>query len=109
MLRALARELLPYPMAGNSANPRKSGKDSFMNWDQLEGNWRQFKGSVKQKWGKLTDNDIEYIAGKREKFAGKLQERYGMSKEEAEKKADEWMTALRTMDVGREQHTGARG
>ena len=80
-----------------------------MNWDQLEGNWRQLKGSVKQQWGKLTDNDIEYIAGKREKFAGKLQERYGMSKEDAEKKADEWITALRTMDVGREQHTGARG
>jgi uncharacterized protein YjbJ (UPF0337 family) len=79
-----------------------------MNWDQLEGNWRQFKGSVKQQWGKLTDNDIEYIAGKREKFAGKLQERYGMSKQEAEKKADEWITALRATDVGREQHTGAR-
>jgi uncharacterized protein YjbJ (UPF0337 family) len=109
MPRALARELLPYTLAANSANPKKSGKDSFMNWDQLEGNWRQFKGSVKQKWGKLTDNDIEYIAGKREKFAGKLQERYGMSKEDAEKKADEWITALRTMDVGHEQHTGARG
>ena len=78
-----------------------------MNWDQLEGNWKQFKGSVKQQWGKLTDNDIEYIAGKREKFAGKLQERYGMSKQEAERTADEWMQALRGMDAERE-HSGAR-
>ncbi len=80
-----------------------------MNWNQLEGNWKQFKGSVKQQWGKLTDNDLEYIAGKRDKFAGKLQERYGMSKEDAEKKADEWISALQTMGVGREQPTGARG
>ena len=79
-----------------------------MNWDQLEENWKQFKGAVKQKWGKLTDNDIEIIAGKRDKFAGKLQERYGMAKEEAEKKADEWIAALRAMDVEREQHTAAR-
>ncbi len=80
-----------------------------MNWDQLEGNWKQFKGSLKQQWGKLTDNDIEYIAGKRDKFAGKLQERYGLSKEEAERKADEWISALRGMDVGREQQSTARG
>ena len=79
-----------------------------MNKHILEGKWKQVRGEAKAWWGKLTDNDIEYIAGKREKFAGKLQERYGMSKQEAEKKADEWITALRATDVGREQHTGAR-
>jgi uncharacterized protein YjbJ (UPF0337 family) len=61
-----------------------------MNWDQIEGKWKQAKGSVKQKWGKLTDNDLDFIAGKRDHFVGKLQERYGIEKEEAQKRADEW-------------------
>ena len=52
-----------------------------MNWDQVEGKWKQLRGSAKQKWGKLTDNDLDYIAGKRNEFAGKLQERYGLAKE----------------------------
>jgi uncharacterized protein YjbJ (UPF0337 family) len=85
-----------------------------MNWDQLEGNWKQLKGTVKQQWGKLTDNDLEYIAGKRDKFAGKLQERYGLAKEEAEKKADEWLNGQRgmgqrSMDAEREKHSSAKG
>lgn len=61
-----------------------------MNWDQVEGKWKQAKGSVKQKWGKLTDDDLDTIAGHRDKLVGKLQERYGMAKEEAEKQADSW-------------------
>jgi uncharacterized protein YjbJ (UPF0337 family) len=61
-----------------------------MNWDQIEGKWKQAKGSVRQQWGKLTDDDLEYIAGKRDHFVGRLQERYGMAKEEAQKRADEW-------------------
>jgi len=64
-----------------------------MNWDQIEGKWNQFKGSVKQQWGKLTDDDLDYIAGTRDKFVGKLQERYGLAKEDAQRKADEWVTA----------------
>ena len=48
-----------------------------MNWDQISGNWKQFKGSVKERWGKLTDNDLTVVAGKRDKLAGILQERYG--------------------------------
>jgi uncharacterized protein YjbJ (UPF0337 family) len=95
-------------MTGNPRQSKKEWKDSFMHWNQLEGNWKQFKGAVKQKWGKLTDNDIEVIAGKRDKFAGKLQERYGLSKEQAEKQADEWISALHGMDVEREEHSGAR-
>jgi len=62
-----------------------------MNWEQVEGRWKQLKGSAKQKWGKLTDNDLDYIAGKREQFIGKLQERYGLAKEAAQKQVDEWL------------------
>jgi uncharacterized protein YjbJ (UPF0337 family) len=64
-----------------------------MNWDQIEGKWKQFKGSVKQQWGKITDDDFDHIAGARDKFVGKLQERYGLAKEDAERKADEWLAA----------------
>ena len=61
-----------------------------MNWDQVEGKWKQVKESAKEKWGKLTDDDLELIAGKRDQLVGKLQERYGIAKEEAQKRADEW-------------------
>ncbi|TAK63219.1 CsbD family protein [Methylobacter sp.] len=57
-----------------------------MAWDQIEGNWRQFKGKVKETWGELTDDEIDQIAGKRDILLGKLQERYGMKKDEAERK-----------------------
>jgi uncharacterized protein YjbJ (UPF0337 family) len=66
-----------------------------MNWDQVEGKWKQIKGSIRQQWGKLTDSDLETIAGNRDKLVGKLQERYGMAKEEAQKRADEWARTLR--------------
>jgi uncharacterized protein YjbJ (UPF0337 family) len=62
-----------------------------MNWDQVEGKWKQMRGSMKQKWGKLTDDDLDYIAGSRDKFIGRLQERYGVNKEEAQKQADQWL------------------
>ena len=65
-----------------------------MNWDQVAGKWKQFKGQVKQKWGKLTDDDIEVIAGKRDQMAGKLQERYGYAKDQAEKELDEFTRTL---------------
>lgn len=55
-----------------------------MNSDIAEGKWRQLKGSVKQKWGKLTDDDIQQVEGNLEKFCGKMQERYGMSRDQAE-------------------------
>jgi len=71
-----------------------------MNADQLEGKWKQLKGSVKEKWGKLTDDDLDVIAGKRDKLIGRLQERYGISKEEAEKQAEQWQT---TAEVEREK------
>jgi uncharacterized protein YjbJ (UPF0337 family) len=64
-----------------------------MNWGQVKGNWKQFTGKVKEKWGKLTDDDL-IIAGKRDQLAGKLQERYGYGKEQAEKELDEFSRPL---------------
>jgi uncharacterized protein YjbJ (UPF0337 family) len=64
-----------------------------MNWDQIEGKWKQMKGSMKQKWGQLTDSDFEQIAGSRDKFIGRLQERYGYTREQADKELSQWMTS----------------
>jgi uncharacterized protein YjbJ (UPF0337 family) len=64
-----------------------------MNWDQIEGNWKQLKGRARQKWGKLTDDELDVIAGKKEQLVGKLQERYGMARQEAEREADQWREA----------------
>ena len=63
-----------------------------MNWDRIEGNWKQLAGTVREKWGKLTDDDIDVIAGKRQKLAGRIQERYGIAKDQAEREIDEWLT-----------------
>lgn len=68
-----------------------------MNWDQVEGKWKQVKGQVKEKWGKLTDDDLDVIDGRRQQLVGKLQERYGTAKDEAERQVDQFvksMTAL---------------
>ncbi|HWJ87422.1 MAG TPA: CsbD family protein [Pelagibacterium sp.] len=61
-----------------------------MNRDQMQGNWKQFTGKVKEQWGKFTDDDLDVIAGKREQLEGKIQERYGKTKEEAKKEVDHW-------------------
>ena len=61
-----------------------------MNSDQFEGKWKQLKGSVKQQWGKLTDDDVSTLSGKKDEFIGKLQERYGITREQASKEADDW-------------------
>ena len=66
-----------------------------MNWDIVEGKWSQLKGSMRQKWGKLTDSDFETIGGEKDKFVGILQERYGKRRDEAEKELDEWLQAQR--------------
>lgn len=70
-----------------------------MNWDLIEGKWKQMKGSVKQKWGKLTDDDLDVIAGKQDQLAGKIQERYGITKEEAAKQVREWGETARDVDT----------
>jgi uncharacterized protein YjbJ (UPF0337 family) len=61
-----------------------------MNWDRIEGNWKQVKGKVKEQWGQLTDDDFDVVAGRRDQLAGKIQERYGVAKDEAEKQVAAW-------------------
>ena len=56
-----------------------------MNWDRIEGNWKQFKGQVKEQWGRFTDDELDVVAGKRDQFLGKLQEKYGITKDEAQR------------------------
>lgn len=61
-----------------------------MNWDQIQGKWKQVKGQVQQKWGDLTNDDLDVVDGKREELVGKVQARYGIAKEEAEKQVKEF-------------------
>jgi uncharacterized protein YjbJ (UPF0337 family) len=65
-----------------------------MNWDQIEGQWQQLTGHVKSRWAKLTDDDLGNVAGKKDQLVGKLQERYGILKEDAEKQVDTWLLKL---------------
>lgn len=65
-----------------------------MNWDIVQGKWKQFTGSAKENWGKLTDDDLDVAAGKRDQLIGKIQEKYGISKDEAEKQVDDWSAKL---------------
>jgi uncharacterized protein YjbJ (UPF0337 family) len=61
-----------------------------MNWDIVKGNWKQFRGRVKEQWGDLTDDDLDRIAGKRDQLIGRIQEKYGISKDEANTRIGEW-------------------
>lgn len=61
-----------------------------MNKDEASGNWKQFKGKMKEKWGKLTDDDMTVIEGKRDQLVGKIQERYGYAKDQAESEVNDW-------------------
>lgn len=65
-----------------------------MNWDRVEGNWRQFKGKAKEKWGHLTDDVLDRINGKREQLVGKIQESYGIGRDEAERQVKDWESRL---------------
>jgi uncharacterized protein YjbJ (UPF0337 family) len=65
-----------------------------MNWDQIEGKWKQFAGLARERWGKLTDSDWQVIAGKKDQLVGRVQQRYGLAKDQAEKQADEWARTL---------------
>ena len=65
-----------------------------MNWDQIRGNWKQFKGSARKAWGDLTDDDLDKVEGERERLVGKIQVRYGVAKEEAERRVDAWVSSI---------------
>ena len=62
-----------------------------MNSDQLQGKWKELKGMARERWGRLTDDDLDVIAGQHEQLVGRIQNRYGIAKEEAQKQVDEWM------------------
>jgi uncharacterized protein YjbJ (UPF0337 family) len=66
-----------------------------MNWDQIAGNWKQVKGVARAKWGNLTDDDVDVIAGKRDILLGKIQEKQGIAREEAEKELKDWEASLK--------------
>ncbi|WP_075293262.1 CsbD family protein [Pararhizobium arenae] len=61
-----------------------------MNWDMIEGKWKEYRGKAQAQWGKLTDDDLDVIAGRRQELAGRIQVRYGIEKEEAERQVEEW-------------------
>jgi uncharacterized protein YjbJ (UPF0337 family) len=65
--------------------------ETAMNWDRVEGNWATLKGKVQQQWGKLTNDDLDVIEGKRTELAGRLQNRYGMAQDEADRQIDTWL------------------
>ena len=66
-----------------------------MDWNRIEGNWKQFKGQVKEKWGKLTDDELDEINGRREQLEGRIQERYGIAKDQAKKDVDAWYNTIK--------------
>jgi uncharacterized protein YjbJ (UPF0337 family) len=72
-----------------------------MNWDRIEGNWKQLKGNVIERWGKLTDDDVDVIQGRREQLVGKLQEKYGIAREEAEKQVADFLVRVDKAMQGR--------
>jgi uncharacterized protein YjbJ (UPF0337 family) len=74
-----------------------------MNWDQVEGKWKQYKGQAKEKWGKLTDDDLDVIDGRRQQLVGRIQERYGIAKEAAETQADEFLKTLKSEDAAEDR------
>jgi uncharacterized protein YjbJ (UPF0337 family) len=65
-----------------------------MNWDQIKGNWKQYQGKAKQQWGKLTDDDLTRAEGHRDELVGRVQERYGLAKDDAERQVREWESSL---------------
>jgi uncharacterized protein YjbJ (UPF0337 family) len=73
---------------------RTQGNGEFaMNWDQIKGDWKNFKGKLREKWGELTDDDVDVINGQREQLVGSLQKRYGVAKEEAQRQVQEFEDA----------------
>ncbi len=67
-----------------------NGDKRSLNEDRMEGKWKQMKGALKSRWGKLTDDDLDVIEGQKDQLVGKVQERYGIAKDEAQKQVDEW-------------------
>ncbi len=64
-----------------------------MNWDQIQGKWKEMSGHMQQKWGKLTDDDLQLVRGDRRELAGRIQNKYGVTKEEADRQIDDWLAS----------------
>ena len=79
---------------GGTLTASNHNQEVPMNWDQVQGSWKQFKGQVKQKWGDLTDDEIDRVEGRQEELAGLIQKKYGKTKEEAQREVDEWAGTL---------------
>jgi uncharacterized protein YjbJ (UPF0337 family) len=79
-----------------------------MEWDRIEGNWKQFKGQARQRWGKLTDDEWDHIEGSRERLSGKLQEKYGYSREMADKQIREFGRTLHWLSATRSREASGR-
>jgi uncharacterized protein YjbJ (UPF0337 family) len=75
-----------------------------MNWDQISGNWKEFKGKVRTKWARLTDDDLENIAGKKDQLLGRLQQRYGYHKDRAERELDDFLNDIPTAPPKERKH-----
>lgn len=82
-----------------------------MNWEQIENKWKQFRGQAKQQWPDLTDSDLDQIDGKHDVLTAKLQQRYGILREDAQRKVEEWLKALDRQSpmTQQESHQAARG
>jgi uncharacterized protein YjbJ (UPF0337 family) len=81
-----------------------------MNWDRIEGNWKQVIGKAREQWGKLTDSDLQVVAGRRDQLAGKIEERYGIAKEEVERQLAAWEnTATDAWFVNKESSRPGKG
>jgi uncharacterized protein YjbJ (UPF0337 family) len=61
-----------------------------MNWDQIKGSWKQVRGKAKERWGELTDDDLQRAEGSRDHLVGTIQKKYGIAREEAERQVDDW-------------------
>jgi uncharacterized protein YjbJ (UPF0337 family) len=66
----------------------------MMNWDRIAGEWKQLRSRIQAKWAKLTDDDLAAVAARKDAFVGKIQERYGVLRDEAERQVDEWISKM---------------
>jgi uncharacterized protein YjbJ (UPF0337 family) len=91
--RRMALERNQFPAQSLVLHIQISEGEQPMDWNRVEGNWKQVKGKIKEKWGQLTDDDLDVIAGHRDQLEGKIQERYGLAKDQVRKDVDDWYSA----------------
>jgi uncharacterized protein YjbJ (UPF0337 family) len=95
------------PGLQSGARRPKFQPEAVMNWEQVQGKWKQYAGKVHEKWGKLTNDDLDVIQGKREQLVGKIQERYGIAKEEAQRQVDDFFKSF-PEDTGEQRSDKSR-